>query len=226
MAHDHDATRLARARISRWRFICLGSLTALVLLAVAAAGAHVLPGDVEVREDLIEGTSARLYEIALWANYAGSWHGLLPAFVLLMVVSRAARHHWWLWAAVPVAAAFFEFCIKWLVDRPRPNSAFPGFPSGHLTAVTAFAVITFYLAERGGVSRGGRIAILGALAGLVGLVGLARINLLAHWPSDLVGGALLGSACAGAAAWWHSVQVPLGQGEPAGRRLASAGGSR
>ena len=222
--HDAATARRARASVSRWRFVCLGSLAALSLLAVAAGSASVLPGDVEVRGDLIEGTSARLYEIALWANYAGSWHGLLPAFVILMFVSRTARDHWWLWAMVPVAAAFFEFCIKRLVDRPRPNSVFPGFPSGHVTAITAFAVVALYLAERGGVSRGGRLAMLAALVALVGLVGLARINLLAHWPSDLVGGVLLGSAVAAAAAWWHSASTP--SGSPTARRLAPTGEAR
>jgi membrane-associated phospholipid phosphatase len=190
------------------------------LLAVAAGGADVLPGDLEVREDLIEGTSARLYEILLWANYAGSWHGLLPGFVVLLLVSRAGRQYWWLWSVVPVAAAFLEFCVKQLVDRPRPNSAFPGFPSGHVTAVTAFAVVALYLAERGGVSRGARVGLLAALATLVALVGLARINLHAHWPSDLVGGVLLGTTVAAAAAWWHSARVaPAAAAEP---RLVSA----
>ena len=39
---------------------------------------------------------------------------------------------------------------------------------------------------------------------MVVLVGLARLVLHAHWPSDVLGGLLLGSSCAAAGAWWDA----------------------
>jgi len=89
--------------------------------------------------------------------------------------------------------------IKFAVARPRPCEALsdirtiagfgcssefdPAFPSGH--ASRAFALATFLAV------RFRRRAGLSAFV-FAGLVGLSRIYLGVHWPSDVLGGALLG----------------------------------
>ena len=68
------------------------------------------------------------------------------------------------------------------------------FPSGH--TLSAFAVATLLIL--GFQLRGWRLS--GALA-LAGLVGLSRIAVGAHWPLDMLGGAIFGGLCAYGGRW-------------------------
>jgi len=90
------------------------------------------------------------------------------------------------------------------VGRPRPSGGAPGFPSGHTTAATAFAVLLIYIVTRERWPRSARWTLTVAAVLLAALVGWARVMLHAHWPSDVLGGFLVGTACAAAAAWWDS----------------------
>src|SRR4051812_24052616 len=86
-----------------------------------------------------------------------------------------------------------------LVDRPRPfvahahavhlfahHAADPGFPSDHATAAFAIAVAILLRYRAWG-------AVLLVLATVLAV---GRVALGAHYPSDVIAGAALGSACA------------------------------
>ena len=97
-----------------------------------------------------------------------------------------------------VAADLAAALIKLLVERARPEGAlvehFLGqesfaFPSGHVVrAVALVAILVWVLVP---AARRLRLALAGALvAGFV--MGYARVALGVHWPTDALGGALLG----------------------------------
>jgi len=113
--------------------------------------------------------------------------------------SRNARHG--------VAAAGFSALlalgvaqvIGHLWDRPRPYEAHashahlllpvspdPSFPSDHATAAFAIAVAIFLRHRKAGI-----IALV-----LATVVSVSRVALGTHYPSDVIGGAVLGAACA------------------------------
>ncbi|WP_240134718.1 phosphatase PAP2 family protein [Streptomyces sp. MUM 178J] len=123
----------------------------------------------------------------------------------------------WLWArrerllAVWVAAASVlgtgvQHGLKWAVDRERPRWADPvdsadyaAFPSGHAMSAAVACGLLAWLLRREGV-RGRPWAWCAAAAAVsVAGVGFTRLYLGVHWPSDVVGGWLLGALITGLA---------------------------
>ncbi len=192
---------------ANWRIVCLLTLGAFLGLSVAAFATGLLPGDLAVRQELLEPDASPLHEVARVVNHGGTWHVLLPATLLLYLFSRAARRHWWLWAAIMVGSSLVEHAFKFLVGRPRPSGVSLGFPSGHSTAAAAFAVLLVYIVSRESLPRARRLAIQALAITAMALVGWARIVLHAHWPTDVLGGFLLGTGSAAAAAWWESARL-------------------
>jgi membrane-associated phospholipid phosphatase len=147
---------------------------------------------------------------------AESWPGdemiwaatlVLAVFIGLLVL-RAWRPAVTLLLAVCLGQVLM-FSVKEFVERPRPPAELRkvyiepwdihSFPSGHTTHYVVFFGFLFFLALGMLRPRLLRWAALGLLGSLVVLVGLARVYLGAHWPTDVLGGYLLGGAVLGIA---------------------------
>ncbi len=124
---------------------------------------------------------------------------VLVAFVTAgMWLARGAR------AAVLVGLSLVSdlaaFVVKIVVERPRPDTPasehFFGadsfsFPSGHVVrAVALLATVAWLLAPP---ALRFRLALVAGLIAAV-VMGYARVALGVHWPTDALGGALLGLA--------------------------------
>ncbi len=115
--------------------------------------------------------------------------------------------------AVMLTVSLLTTALKLWLGRARPDWQDPtdllsstSFPSGHASSIAAFAgvliVLTVMLLRRRNLRRLAYIAI----GLLVLVVCLDRILLGRHYPSDTVGGVLLGAACALA---WLAIYSPL-----------------
>jgi undecaprenyl-diphosphatase len=160
--------------------------------------------------------------------------GLLAALVLLV------RREWpaaalcvIVIAGVPVLWSL----TKWLLHQPRPQGGFVlatgnGFPSGHTSNAAAAALLAVLLLWPR-VTRTARVITV-ALAVLFAIfIGATRVALLAHWPTDVLGGWLLALAAVPLAA--HAVshlpggaasslaKGPSGRGERSRRDQGDAG---
>lgn len=112
-------------------------------------------------------------------------------------------------AAFLLAAVSLHFG-KWQFPRLRPTNLpetlgaaderifLSSFPSGHTT--TSFAIATALTI----LWPGRRLLVGFALIPIAMLVGVSRVYRGVHWPTDVIGGALLGFACGAIAAYFFS----------------------
>jgi undecaprenyl-diphosphatase len=113
-----------------------------------------------------------------------------------------------LWTAVWLAAVctltgLVQQALKAAVGRPRPvwpdpvdSAHYAAFPSGHAMTATAVCGVLLWLLHRRGTGRAlFRTALALAVVSVAG-VGVTRVWLGVHWPSDVVGGWLLGALTA------------------------------
>jgi membrane-associated phospholipid phosphatase len=133
-------------------------------------------------------------------------------------------------AAIP-AGGLMSVTAKRLADAPRPAAVLDmaqfhligptlnlhSFPSGH--TITAFAAASAVLAVILPGKKPIRMALLAAaIIGLAAAVGLSRIAVGAHWPNDVLAGALFGWLAGLSGAWltrrfpvlWQSQRLAAG----------------
>jgi undecaprenyl-diphosphatase len=184
----------------------------LLLAAVATIAIAVMTSATVVRFDAALGGLARTAASAIPndAGFAVSTLGgtalvmpLMAASALLLCVFRHWRGALTVVLSVLGTQALVAL-VKGVVERPRPqsNSALAdasgfSFPSAHsATAMALYATLTLIAAG----ACHGRARVVVALAGfsLVVAVGLSRIQLAAHYPTDVLAGWLTGAAVVGA----------------------------
>ncbi|WP_367324991.1 phosphatase PAP2 family protein [Streptomyces sp. HUAS ZL42] len=126
---------------------------------------------------------------------------VLCAVAVVWLVWR--RSAWWaaLWlVAVTALGAAVQQSLKAAVGRPRPvwtdpvdSAHYAAFPSGHAMTATVVCGLLLWLLHHYGAGRAVcRTALAVAVLSVVG-VGLTRVWLGVHWPSDVLGGWLLGA---------------------------------
>ena len=133
-----------------------------------------------------------------WADHLGRTEVALVASVvaLLLVRRRLPR----LAAAYPMAVALgiaANVSLKVVISRPRPpgpvvGTALPSYPSGHAIQAVILAVFVTLVVHQL-LRRRWLTAATGAVMGLAAtFTGIGRVVHGAHWPSDVVGGVLVG----------------------------------
>lgn len=141
-----------------------------------------------------------LDSLMIFITYLGSRYVVGVLFPLAFVIFAWQR----LWQSAlsltvaTVGVGFIDLVMKAESARPRPllfrvipETGF-SFPSGHALLATVFyGMIAFILYTRAR-SKVSRILVVSSTAALVLLIGFSRLYLGVHWPSDVLGGYIVG----------------------------------
>ncbi|GIG39950.1 phosphatase PAP2 family protein [Cellulomonas phragmiteti] len=192
--------------------LALGTAVVLPVVALAVAvrggsGAVVALDESVVRAatDVTRGSDVLRSGLIAWQEVtAARWVNLVlvPA-VCLAAWRRCGLGDRALWAGGTVAAGWvLQLAAKGIVQRARPViedavARAPGssFPSGHATNA-ALVAVTLTLLVWPVLGRRGRVAVPATAAALVLVTAADRVLLGVHYPSDVVGGVMLGAAVA------------------------------
>jgi membrane-associated phospholipid phosphatase len=192
-------------RVVRYQLMAgvVGLLAAYLVLAVAAAQQRFLPIDRSVREWVQPLRSGWLDLAMATVSFLGEPAGLVMLILIASAALWRASRRWALLLPILMAGTgVLQLAGKWAADRPRPNAAPWGFPSGHVLSLAVFfgvtAFLLFTLSDR---RRRWRILACLACGVAVGLVAMSRIYLDMHWLSDVIGGFALGAAYLLIAIW-------------------------
>ncbi|MGL5445911.1 MAG: VTT domain-containing protein [Rhabdaerophilum sp.] len=205
-------SRLARAVLQWLDPLHSGDRTAALLVGAFAAA---LLGFVNLVEDVVaRGELARL-DLAI-SSFIQSLRNDAADRVMIIVTSfgdgvvitalSVVALGWLAWhrswrlagglAILLIATAAFVPLLKSTIQIARPLAMYSGadaysFPSGHATFAATFFGFAGWLTLRGLPGRWRWLPIVLA-AGTVGVIAASRIYLAAHWPSDVLAGAIFG----------------------------------
>jgi undecaprenyl-diphosphatase len=207
MAHqsgnDKPSAPLPNGRLIAFVAIVSTALFVVLTALVVARQTDVL--DRNLILTLRESASPWLTTLLLAVTFT-SGRLAIPAFIVFAAALyrrggvRVATYY----AGACATAQILDAIMKHEVARMRPHNVSPrltaaggfGYPSADaMLAVAIFGLGTVMLCWTIR-SRAARVAALGVAAIFIVLASVARVYLGAHWPTDVLGGALAGTACA------------------------------
>ena len=182
---------------------------AAILLGLAVGAGWTEAADWQVSHALalrVDESDPRFIAFMQWASWIG---GGTPRWVIVILLCGLVWHWCGPRCAVALGGASLlgnlaSSVMKLAFGRARPevidhldHQTSYAYPSGHATSAAVVYLLLAWLAPRRW-----RAAACALAASVIILNAFSRIMLGVHWASDIVGGTLLGTAFALAAAWW------------------------
>ena len=140
----------------------------------------------------------------IWFMQGISWLGGGVQRYIMVIILTFALWRWWGWGAglamglTSLVSAFTSDALKLFFGRLRPDLVMqldpihsPAFPSGHANNAAVVYILFIILVPQARLPVWQLVAFV-----MIVLTGLSRIMLGVHWPTDVIGGWMLGAAFA------------------------------
>jgi membrane-associated phospholipid phosphatase len=210
----HAVRRFIRARLDRNSELGL-RLTVNVILfggaiwAFAGLLEEVLDNETLVEWDVrvnawahghVTAAGVRFFRAVTLIGWPGVW--LIIALFAFWLFWRRERFLFWAWIASNVGGGILQFVLKLTIHRNRPQYAAGylhgqsySFPSGHTMSATicwSLMVVCAGLSLGWDSTRRARLYLVSTT--IILLIGFSRLYLGVHYPSDVLGGLMIGTA--------------------------------
>ena len=205
---DHSGADQPSAQLANGRLVAGVAIVSTALFVVLTALVVARQTDVLDRNLILSlrASASPWLTTALLAVTFTSGRLAIPAFIVfaLALYRRGGAHAAGYYAGACATAQALNAVMKHAVGRVRPHNVSPrltaaggfGYPSADaMLAVVIFGLGTLMLCWTIR-SRAARVVALGVVAIFIALAAVARVYLGAHWPTDVLGGALAGVGCA------------------------------
>ncbi len=133
-------------------------------------------------------------------SFIGSAYFLIPFMTLVSLILIYKRSYYGLKLLIlsSLGSYLLNIGLKFIFNRSRPFDYFLveqgglSYPSGHSMVTMAFYMTIVHLLDKNirDKKQGRTLKIIAIL--MIGLMGLSRLYLGVHWPTDIIGGYLMG----------------------------------
>ena len=156
--------------------------------------------DVALLEYIHASTNPIILSIMKFISFIGSGYFLFPLLSLVIIYTLVKKRYYVskVLIASSLGSWILNYILKFLFNRTRPFDFFLveqgglSYPSGHSMVSMSLYLSFAYLICKDQYFKDKKKIIYGAALADVLLMGVSRIYLGVHWPTDIIGGFLMG----------------------------------
>jgi membrane-associated phospholipid phosphatase len=207
------------------------ALACFALACVLASSNDKFPGDVWLAQRIQDTDIPGFGRTLDWAEDSADLPAVVIICTVMVALSLLVRDLTFavILPLIVSARVLITWALKNLIERPRPSAEFLefesqpstfAFPSGHATAAFVLYGLIYYFAAVHVREQWIRLPVQAGCVAIIVLTGLERVYVGHHWPSDIIGGYLLGALIVVAYIALHKLATVRASNRRAGRSFS------
>ena len=156
--------------------------------------------DVAVLDFIHNSTSPVLLSVMKFISFVGSGTFLFPAIGIVIIYTFIKKKHFItkVLLANTLGSWILNYILKWVFQRTRPfdyalvTQGGLSYPSGHSMVTMSMYLAIAYLLSRNVHDAVKKRNIYIIASTIITLMGISRMYLGVHWPTDIIGGYIIG----------------------------------